>query len=193
MERLAALDPDALEAEYDERTETHFLRFDENAQALYYAWHDALIGRVRDEELPGPLREHLSKFTGLLPRLALVCHIADGGRGPVGMPAFLRAQAWCELLEAHAMRIYSVGNPAAKLARKMLRTLPGALDERGRVTRRELQRLTLRGGPATPEFDAALDLLEAHGFLRLDRTNRKRGTKEYEVNPAAREGLEAAA
>ena len=186
MERLAALDPRTLDAEHDERTGAHFLRFDPDAQALFYAWHDALFQRVRDDDMPGALCEHLSKFRGLLPRLALVCHIADGGRGPVRMPAFFRAQAWCELLEAHARRVYSVADPAAGLARKVLRALPKTLDERGRTKRRLLQREALNGGPATPEFDRAIEILEAHGFLRLDRTNRTGGTKEYEVHPAAR-------
>jgi len=192
LEGLANLNPASIGAELDEHAGVYFLRFDEHAQASYYHWHDALMQRVRDDDIPGALREHLSKYRGLLPRLALVCHLADERRGPVGMPAFFRAQAWCELLEAHAMRIYSTADPSTKLARKILRVIPESIDERGRVTRRELQRLTLRGGPATPQFDAAIELLEAHSYLRLNRANRQGGTKEYEVNPAALEGLEAA-
>ena len=185
MERLAALDPRTLDAEHDERTNSHFLRFDADAQSLFYKWHDALLQRVRDDDMPGALCEHLSKYRGLLPRLALISHIADGGRGPVAMPAFMRAQALCELLEAHAHRMYAAASPEIALAKKALKALPEVM-ENGRVSQRILQRKLLRNGPATPEFQAAIEMLEAHNYLKRDRADRTGGTRAFIVHPEIR-------
>lgn len=52
------------------------------------------------------------------------------------------------------------------------------------MTKQEPQRLTLRNGPATDEFDGALELLESHGYIRPDRLDRKGGKRPYEVHPA---------
>src|SRR5512147_3140196 len=40
------------------------------------------------------------------PALALICHLADGGAGPVTLTAFRRAEMWGEYLKSHAARLY---------------------------------------------------------------------------------------
>ena len=52
------------------------------------------------------MESHLAKYRSLVPSLALLCHLADVGTGPVGIVALERALAWAEYLESHARRIY---------------------------------------------------------------------------------------
>jgi hypothetical protein len=82
------------------------LRFDPEAQAAFDAWRAGLEGRLRTGELHSALEAHLSKYRSLVPSLALLCHLADNGRGPVGPVAVQRALAWAEYLESHARRVY---------------------------------------------------------------------------------------
>ena len=74
------------------------------------------------------MTEHLGKYRSLFPSLALIFHlmaIADGGQpGPVSENAALLAEHWCEYLEGHARRVYSMTESpeheaAVKLAGKI--------------------------------------------------------------------------
>jgi putative DNA primase/helicase len=62
----------------------------------------------RGEEHPA-IEAHLAKYRSLVPSLALLIHLADGGGNPVGVAALERACAWAEYLESHARRVYSRG------------------------------------------------------------------------------------
>ena len=68
---------------------------------------------------------HLTKYRSLIPSLALLCHLAEGRIGPVGLESLERAIAWGRYLESHARRIYSVAvapdtAEANELARKII-------------------------------------------------------------------------
>lgn len=85
-----------------------YLRFDEAAQEQFSAWLDHLSGvRLKSEDLSPTFISHLSKYRKLVPSLALINHLADGGCGPVGGTALARAIAYAEYLETHAMRVYN--------------------------------------------------------------------------------------
>jgi putative DNA primase/helicase len=47
-----------------------------------------------------------------VPGLALICHLADGGMGPVGSPALRRALSWAKYVETHARRAYGSATAA---------------------------------------------------------------------------------
>jgi Protein of unknown function (DUF3987) len=81
-----------------------FLNFDREAQGLFSTWHCALERSLRDEELPPALRGHVAKYRKLVPALALINHLADGGYGDVQAVALERAISFSKYLEAHARR-----------------------------------------------------------------------------------------
>src|SRR5215467_10270694 len=62
--------------------------------------------RLRSDSLSPALEGHLAKYRKLVPALALIDHLAEGGNGGVGKEALLRALAMAEYLETHARRIY---------------------------------------------------------------------------------------
>jgi hypothetical protein len=57
--------------------------------------------------------------------MALLCHLADGGTGPVDEMAMIRASAWSDYLESHARRVFADALapdvvPATALAHRIL-------------------------------------------------------------------------
>jgi hypothetical protein len=113
LEKLADIDfmrHGAIQTEYDERP---YFRFSDAGQVVFNDWLNTLQTiKVKQEENP-LMAEHLGKFRSLMPSLALIFHlidIADGKQsGPVSEQAALLAVQWCEYLEAHARRIYAMG------------------------------------------------------------------------------------
>lgn len=119
---LDKLDPDIVGADHDplEPDGIPFLRFAEDAQAIFNEWREEWEPRLRSGELPAVLETHLAKFRSLVPSLALLCHLADGEHGPVGAAHLLKAIAWTEYLESHARRVYaSAMNPDVVAARAL--------------------------------------------------------------------------
>lgn len=98
-----------------------------------------------------PSRPALSGVVLLVPwvpaSLALVFHLADGHRGPVGFASTLRALHWSAYLETHARRCYGVAQDGeADTARRILeRITKGDLPREGFGTRD-----VWRGGQAWP-------------------------------------------
>jgi hypothetical protein len=85
------------------------LHFDPSAQEFVDGWREELMKRLRTGDEHPAIENHLAKFPSLLPSLALVCHLADASSmppGPVTLATSRRAAAWCDLLEAHARRVY---------------------------------------------------------------------------------------
>jgi hypothetical protein len=106
-----------------------FLRFSDEAQEFFVEWfiwlHTVKLNNHDDHPV---VQEHLAKYRSLMPSLALIFHlidIADGQiTGPVSIQAAKMGAAWCQYLESHARRIYSLalnsGNrAAARLAEKI--------------------------------------------------------------------------
>jgi putative DNA primase/helicase len=97
-----------------------YLRFNIDAYDAFVIWRTDLEKRLRGDLHPA-LESHLAKYRKLVPGLALICHLADGVTGPVGIPALDRAIAWSKYLEAHARRAYgSVIAGAAETAKAIL-------------------------------------------------------------------------
>jgi putative DNA primase/helicase len=101
-----------------------FLRFNIDAYDAFVIWMADLERRLRGPDLHHALESHLAKYRKLVPTLALICHLADGGIGPVGVPALERAIAWARYLETHASRAYgSTKTVEAATARAILAKL----------------------------------------------------------------------
>jgi putative DNA primase/helicase len=125
---LAALDANETGAETDDEGGIPFLRFAEDAQELFDHWRTELETRLRSGSESPVMECHLSKYRSLMPSLALLFHLIEvqGGRasGPVSLRSAEAAAAWCELLEAHARRLYQAAfegdpEPATRLGERI--------------------------------------------------------------------------
>lgn len=102
-----------------------YLRFDAAAQPMFDAWHTDLELHLRSGREHDVMVQHLAKYRSLIPSLALLIHLAEGGVGPVTAEALRRAIGWGKYLESHARRIYAIAIApdsagAIALGRKLL-------------------------------------------------------------------------
>lgn len=122
---LADLDPREVEARWDDfdgPDAVPYLRFADDAQEAFAEWHAGLECRVRGDDLSPAMTAHLSKYRGLVPRLALICHLANNAFGPVSLEALRQALGWARYLETHAARVYaSTSLDSAEAARAIWR------------------------------------------------------------------------
>lgn len=106
------LSPEAVSAETIPYQPVPILRLDTVAHGLFLEWRAELERRLRSPDLHPALEAHLAKYRKLVPALALINHLADGGVGPVNEAALLRALGLAEYLETHARRAYGAGPEA---------------------------------------------------------------------------------
>ena len=188
FDRLHVINAAAVGAEIDAYAGPNavpFLRFDAEAQQLFSQYRGELEAKVRDEDMPSEISAHLSKFRGLIPRLALICHLANGGRGPVSAHATKMALGWSEYLEGHMRRVYaSVGGDAADVARKILRRINKGDLVQG-FSARELKRHHW-SGLTGERVDIGLEMLVEYEWLRI-RTIETGGRPSsiFHINPKA--------
>ena len=105
------------------------LRFEPNAQKLFFDWLTELEAKIRLDSGPTPaLVAHLAKFRGLMPKLAALFELADlAARGAdlckevfVSLEHARQAAAFCEYLESHAQRVYAcLTSPEFRTARTL--------------------------------------------------------------------------
>ena len=194
FERLDGLTPETIGAEQDtdhagEPTGTPFLRFAPDALEEFTAWRTQLeCGTLRGGDTPPALESHFAKYRKHVPALALVCHLADGGTGPVSLEATLRAIAWAEYLEPHARRAYGSGPAVAVQAARLIlkrikaRALPDTF------TKRDVYRPQWSGLTDRDTVGEALLLLEDHNYVSSERhATGGAPVTVYRVNPRAHE------
>jgi Protein of unknown function (DUF3987) len=118
-------------------------RFDADAQQLFIAWLGELESKVRSDSLHPALTSHLAKYRSLMPSLALLFELADGGKETVSLQHTQQAAAFCEYLESHARRIYSmIISPERQAAAELGRRLQGGWKcDEGTFTVREIHGL----------------------------------------------------
>jgi hypothetical protein len=76
------------------------LRLDDEAQAIFDEWRMKLEGRLKSAELHPAFESHLAKYRKLVPSLALICALADGGTRAIDGASVLRALANAEVSKA---------------------------------------------------------------------------------------------
>lgn len=184
---LAKADPLTMGAVRDEEGGRPYFRFDDEGQAVFFAWLTELEGKIRSEDRP-LVCEHLAKYRSLMPSLALVFHMIDVASGaepgPVSGAAARMAAEWCDYLELHARRIYGLlsdvrQKSAAALADKIRRGVVKNGFTAREVYRKEWYLLD------TPELvkDACQELIEA-GWIREEViTTPGRQKSLFAVNP----------
>lgn len=186
FERLDGLDPLTIGARLDEGDTLPYLRFDEAALAEFRQWREGFEARQRSGELHPALESHFAKYRKLVPTLALVCHLADGQSGPVGVPALLRALASAEYLETHARRAYaSVIVPEVAGAKNIIERIRKG-DLPGTLAARDIYRKGWGGLMEPDKVHDALRLLVDHDQL-MERSivTGGRAATVFEINPRA--------
>ena len=129
FDELDRLDPMAIGAsqdtDFDGQPEgVPYLRFNPGALELFTEWRAALETKLRLDTIHPALESHFAKYRKLIPSLALIIHLADGGAGDIAENATLKALAWSEYLESHAERAYaSVSQPEVSTAKAILRKI----------------------------------------------------------------------
>jgi putative DNA primase/helicase len=186
FERLDKLDPNAVGAERDQFEALPFLRFDNDAQGVFSEWHNDLETRLRSGDMPPALESHLAKYRKLVPAIALINHLADGGTALIPVPALARALALSEYLETHATRAYGAGAMSEVATAKAIltRIRKGELQDGFAV--RDIRRREWSGLTDTDQIKAGLELLADYDWLapRTVETGGRPRT-EYSVNPEA--------
>lgn len=174
-----------------------FLRFAPDAQALFSHWMEGLEHKLRGGDLEPALMAHLAKYRGLIPRLALLCHVAGNAFGPVSREALQMAICWGEYLESHAQRAYgalSLDNVSA--ARSIWRRVRrGDLPQT--FTGRDVQRKGWSGLGQKERVEAGLKALcEADWLVSSQSGSGAAGGRPstlYRPNPCALDLADAAA
>ena len=190
FDRLDCIDPHAIDAEVSNAAdELPFLRFSPEAQELFTEWRTELEMRLQADDLPPMLGFHLSKYRSLIPSLALLIHLVEVGKGPVGDEALLRACAWGEYLESHAKRVYA---PALVPAAAGAKVMAGHIEQGDLGTvfaARDVQQKGWTGLAERGNVRAALELLEDLDWIQEERTaTAGRPRIRYRVNPKIQRG-----
>jgi hypothetical protein len=123
FERMAKLDTQAalrLGAEKGPFDKVPYLRFEEAAHEDFLEWRTDLERRLRSGEMSPALEGHLAKYRKLVPSLALINHLADGGTGPISHRALLKALAAAHYFESHARRLYGSASESELAAAKAI-------------------------------------------------------------------------
>lgn len=160
------------------------LHFTDEAQQLFDKWRKKLEKALRTGDRHPATESHLAKYRSLIPALALLFHLIDGGTGPVTKRALGRAIKWQSYLWAHARRIYSSIKDSDDLAALSLANKIKAGKLSDGFTVRDVYRNGWTNLTSRQEAAEALTILTEHGWLRSSQIETSgRPTVGYDVNP----------
>jgi hypothetical protein len=167
-----------------------FVRFDEEAAAEFLDWRTGLERRLRSDELSPALEGHVAKYRKLVPALALIDHLVEGGAVDVGKESLLRALAMAEYLETHARRVYGATDSVDIIAAEAILTHIRRGDLKDGFTARDIQRHGWSRLTDRDHIHRGLDLLTELDHL-ADVTAGKPGyggrpKVSYWINPMSR-------
>jgi hypothetical protein len=146
--------------------EPPYLRLDENAAETFLAWRTQFEHELRGGSLHPAMESHLAKYRKLVPSLALICHLADGGKGAVTDNAMVRALAWVHYLKSHAVRAYGSVTLADVAGAKALLKRIRAGDVADSFTARDIYRKQWSLLSNTEDASNAIAVLVDYGWLR---------------------------
>ncbi len=185
LKHLAELTPLAVDAEHDnfDRDSLPFLRFDSEAQDIFDAWRVDLENRIRSGDEHPAMESHLAKYRSLIPSLALIIHLLDGGKGMIQKDSIDRAVAWGTYLESHARRLYASVTESPAVAARLLAYRIHRGDVADGFAARDVYRMGW-SGLDKDRTHAAIDVLLALGWIEervIETTGRPKTT--YAINP----------
>ena len=146
------------------------LKLDVDAQEKFDAFLVALENKLRNQGISNPvLAAHFGKYRGTLPKLALIVALADDPAArSISLSAYEKAESLLIFYRQHASRVYNV------VARYDLMSAYELLDriKRGQLhdgfnTRDDIQRREWPKLRSSGEIEAALELLEKHGYVKM--------------------------
>ena len=151
-----------------------YLRLDDGAHDDFLGWRTGLETRLRSSELSPAFEGHLAKCCKLVPSLALINHLADGGAGPVSQRALLKALAMADYLESHARRIYGSADQSELQAAKAILKHITSGDLTDEFTARDLHQRGWAHLTEREQVGAGLNLLLDLDYLpNLPRARRR--------------------
>jgi hypothetical protein len=184
--RLSELSAGSVGAEEDVSGGLPFLRLCDEARGAFEGYRVQLEAKLRSGSLPEHLGAHLSKFRGLVPRLALILHLAGGGVGRIALEPMRIAIQWAHYLEAHARRMYaSVEMVTSDTARLILRRIRDGELQQG-FSQRDITQKGWSGLRDAGQVGEALKTLQELGWLRSKKVETAGRAKEvFQIHPAA--------
>jgi Protein of unknown function (DUF3987) len=185
---FVSLQPEAIGAETDQFESVPFLRFDSAAQDDFLEWRKELESRLRSGEMTPAMESHLAKYRKLVPSLALISHLADGGTGPVNQTALLRALGLAEYAETHAWRVYGAGPETEIAAAKAILTHIRKGDVEDNFCARDVHRRGWSRLSDRDQVQSGLNLLcDLDWIVAEDKRSPAGGrpTTLYRINPRA--------
>lgn len=197
FEALAQLSPhrDDFDRELlDDGSGMPFLRFSGEAVDEFKSYRSVLEQEIRNEDLTNGLSDHLSKYRGLVPRLALINHLAGDGAGEISGEAVATAIRFADYLRSHAQRVYgsmSVDNGA--VARAILRRID-ARDLKDGFTEKDIYSRHWTNLAKGERLTQALKMLVEYDWLEAEQVSTGGRPKTvYRINPRGRRFLMEAA
>lgn len=188
FQMLRAIDPVAIGATVDPLgNRPAYLHFTSEAQPTFDSWREKLESSLRTGSLHPALESHLSKYRSLIPALALLIHLIDGGTGPVTRPALVKAILWGKYLWSHAKRVYSSATNSARFAATALadKLVAGKLADG--FSAREVSRHGWQHLTTAEDVRTALEWLTDAGWVRAHTkpptTSGGRPTELFTINP----------
>jgi putative DNA primase/helicase len=167
--RLSVFGPNDVGAERDTFEAIPFLRFDEKALGVFAEWRSNLERCLRSGELGSALESHLAKYRKLVPSIALITHLADGGSGPITDWAVLRAVAFADYLQTHARRAYAAGGQVQLAAAKAILRRIRKSDVSMPFTARDIHRRGWSGLTDIEQVQLGLDPLAHLNWLLCEK------------------------
>ncbi len=171
-------------------------KFDGDAQELFVTWLTDLEGKLRAVGIHPALISHLAKYRSLMPSLALLFELADGGTDTISLRHAQQSGAFCDYLESHARRIYSMiisreRQAAAELGRHLAAGWKGSEEI---FSARDVYQNDWRELGTPDAVRRALAILEDAGWVRRllleNKTTGGRPSELYAINPKVRRAKE---
>jgi putative DNA primase/helicase len=161
-----------------------YLRFGLDANDRFVDWRSDLEKRLRSGDLHPALESHLAKYRKLVPGLALICHLVDGGTEFVGLTALDRALAWAKYLETHARRAYGSATAVSAITARAIVAKIRSGDLKSQFRSHEVWRPGWSKLTDSDAVRAALELLADYDWLRVRKVETAgRPAFDYIVNP----------
>jgi putative DNA primase/helicase len=163
-----------------------YLRLSDQAHDRFVTWRTELEQRLRQGTMEAMLESHLAKYRKLIPGLALIIHLTDGGKGAVSESAVEKALQWAKYLETHAARTYaSMTIASADAARAIIAKIKSG-HLKSEFGSREIIRAQWSMLRDRETIHGALRLLVDHDWLgKSKRETPGRTATVYTVNPKA--------
>jgi hypothetical protein len=175
-----------------------YVRFTEEAQAIFDEWRDEFEPRIRSGAYPAAVEAHFLKYRSLFASLALIFEVLeyvsrrDEGRAKsaIGAASAMRAAVWCEYLESHAMRLYHPALMAPVMAAVALLEHIEAGDVAHGMKTRDIWRKGWQGLATADDLRRAVEVLEDHGWVRRETVKPAGGgrpSEQLHIHPYLRD------